>query len=223
MNPGGSVTGAGPVSSKGWRIALGAVVVAALIAIGGAGAVILGLGGNAYPAADSVDAGFARDMSIHHRQAVLMAGLARDRTSDPELALIAYDIETSQLNQVGQMQGWLSLWDLYQSTGEAMSWMGADSEMDMSGSGEGQMPGMASADELDELRAAQGAEFDVLFLQLMIRHHQGGAPMARYAAEHAEVDPVRTLATSIEESQSAEIGSLTDMLTERGATPLPAP
>jgi len=211
------------VTGRWWRIALAAVVGAALIAIGGAGAVILGLGGEDYPTAESVDAGFARDMSIHHRQAVLMAGLARDRSTDRELSLIAYDIESTQLNQVGQMQGWLSLWGLSQSTGEPMSWMGEHGGMDMSGSSDGLMPGMATADDLDELRAAQGSEFDVLFLQLMIRHHQGGTQMAGYAAEYAEVDAVRNLARSIADSQAAETDTLTDMLTSRGGSPLPVP
>ena len=95
--------------------------------------------------------------------------------------------------------------------------------MDMSGSGAGLMPGMATADDLDELRAAEGAEFDKLFLQLMIRHHQGGAQMASFAAEHADVRPVRTLARSIANSQAVETRTLTDMLTARGGTPLPVP
>ncbi len=210
------------MTSRRWRIGLGALVASALIAIGGAGAVILGLGGNEYPTAESVDAGFARDMSVHHRQAVLMAGLARDRTTDPQIAVIAYDIETVQLNQVGQLQGWLSLWGLSQSTGEPMSWMGEMGGMDITGSG-GRMPGMATAEELDELRAAEGNDFDVLFLQLMIRHHQGGTGMADYAAEHGDVDALRTLARSIAETQGAEIETLTDMLTARGGTPLSAP
>lgn len=216
------------MTSRSWRIGLGAVVVAALIAIGGAGAILLGLGATENPTADSVDAGFARDMSTHHRQAVLMAGLARDLSADPEVALIAYDIETVQLSQVGQMQGWLSLWDLSQSTGEPMSWLGGHDHGAASGgivspAGTALMPGMASAPELDRLRTAQAADFDVLFLQLMIRHHQGGTQMANYAAEHAEVDAVRTLARSMAETQTAEISTLADMLTVRGGTPLPAP
>jgi len=211
------------MSSRWWRIGLGALVAAALIAIGGAGAVILGIGQKQTPAAGSVDAGFARDMSTHHRQAVLMAGLARDRSTDPEVALTAYDIETIQLNQVGQMQGWLALWGLSQSTGEPMSWMGDHGGMDMSETGDALMPGMATADDLDELRAAGGEEFDVIFLKLMVRHHQGGAQMADYAAENADVASVRVLAQSMAESQAAEIDTLTDMLTARGGTPLPAP
>lgn len=220
------------MTSRPWRIGLGALIAVALIAIGGAGAVILGIGSTENPTADSVDAGFARDMSNHHREAVLMAGLARDRSTDPEVALMAYDIETVQLSQVGLMQGWLQLWGLSQSAGEPMSWMSDSSGMtgmtgmagiDMSGFGSALMPGMATSAELDELRAAQGQDFDVLFLQLMIRHHQGGSAMANYAAQHAEVDSVRTLARSIAETQDAEIQTLTDMLTARGGTPLPAP
>ncbi len=211
-------------SSRWWRIGLGALVVLALVAIGGAGAVILGIGDTHNPTAESVDAGFARDKSTHHSQAVLMAGLAADRSTDPEVALIAYDIETVQLSQVGQMQGWLALWGLSQSTGESMSWMGGtDMTGDMAGSDYGLMPGMANSEELDELRATQGTDFDVLFLRLMIRHHQGGAQMANYAAEHAGVGAVRTLARSIADTQAAEVGTLTDMLTARGRTPLPAP
>lgn len=213
----------GPVTARWWQYGVGALVVAALIAIGGAAAVILGLGGNSYPTADSVDAGFARDMTTHHRQAVVMAGLARDRSTNAQVALLAYDIETIQLNQVGQMRGWLSLWGLSQSTGEQMSWLAGHGGMDMSGSGGGVMPGMATAGDLDDLRAAEGADFDVLFLQLMIRHHQGGTQMANYAAENADVGSVRTLARSIADSQAAEIDTLTDMLTARGGTALPAP
>jgi len=62
-----------------------------------------------------------------------------------------------------------------------------------------------------------------LFLELMIRHHHGGTQMALYAAEHAGVQSVRTLARSMADTQSAEIGTLTDMLTARGGSPLAAP
>ena len=66
------------------------------------------------------------------------------------------------------------------------------------------MPGMATEDELANLRSLQGTAFDVEFLRLMIRHHQGGLEMAQYAAAHGETDVVRTLATSIADSQTAE-------------------
>jgi uncharacterized protein (DUF305 family) len=179
------------------------------------------------PGADSVDAGFARDMSVHHLQGVEMANLVAERSDDPEVESIAFDISATQTNQAGRMQGWLALWDLPLSGGERMAWMGDSTHghgmagMDM-GSG-ALMPGMATEDELANLRSLTGTAFDVEFLRLMIRHHQGGFEMARYGAEHAELQAVRDLALSIEQSQGYEVDTMTDMLTARGGTPLPAP
>jgi uncharacterized protein (DUF305 family) len=85
------------------------------------------------------------------------------------------------------------------------------------------MPGMATPTEMAKLRSLSGKALDVYFLQLMIRHHQGGLPMARYAADHASVDYVRDLAQKIVTAQSGEIVSMEQMLRERGGTPLPAP
>jgi uncharacterized protein (DUF305 family) len=88
---------------------------------------------------------------------------------------------------------------------------------------DGRMPGMATEDELAELRSLSGSAFDVEFLRLMIRHHQGGREMAEYAAEHAAVPAVARLARTIAETQTAETGTMSDMLAARGGTPLPAP
>ena len=85
------------------------------------------------------------------------------------------------------------------------------------------MPGMATEDELAGLRDLSGPAFDVEFLRLMIRHHQGGLDMAAYAAEHADLAAVRRLAATIADTQTAETTTMTDLLTERGGTPLPAP
>jgi uncharacterized protein (DUF305 family) len=82
---------------------------------------------------------------------------------------------------------------------------------------------MATEEELAGLGELSGGAFDVEFLRLMIRHHQGGKDMAEYAAEHADVAVVRDLAGTIVESQSAETRLMTEMLAERGGTPLPAP
>ncbi len=207
------------------RTALLAVIGVGLLLIGGG--LGFALGSERPPASDSVDAGFARDMSAHHLQAVLMANLAQDRSDDREVRGLGFDLAETQQNQVGRMQGWLSLWGLSITGGERMAWMteGEHSGHDMGGmdvSG-GQMPGMASDEELAQLRTLSGEEFDVLFLQLMTRHHQGGYDMARYALEHAEEPAVRTLARTIVESQSAEVDLMTGMLADRGAEPLPAP
>jgi uncharacterized protein (DUF305 family) len=210
------------------RTALLAVIAVGLVLLGGGLAVGLGVGrddGGA-PSTDSVDAGFARDMSRHHLQGVEMANVALERSESPEIRSLAFDISSIQTNQAGRMEGWLSLWQLRPSGGAVMAWMSDDGghaghSMDMSG--ETLMPGMATEEELAGLRDLSGTEFDVQFLRLMIRHHQGGLGMAEYAAEHAEVAAVRRLAQTIADTQTAETTTMTDLLTARGGTPLPAP
>ena len=203
------------------RIVLLAVIGVGLLLIGGGGAVALGLGQAEPPTPDSVDAGFSRDMATHHLQGVEMANLALERTTDPQIKSLAFDISATQTNQVGRMQGWLTLWGLPFSGGEQMAWMSgsAHAHMDMAGL----MPGMATEQELTELQSLRGTDFDVRFLQLMIRHHQGGLEMAQYGARHAQLAPVRSLARSIAETQTAETTTMAAMLTALGGTPLPAP
>jgi uncharacterized protein (DUF305 family) len=224
------VTGEAPrAGGRGLRTALLAVIGVGLLLLGGGAAVALGIGRDdapATPTADSVDAGFSRDMATHHLQGVEMANVALERSTDPEVHQLAFDISATQTNQVGRMQGWLSLWGLPPSGGDPMAWMGADAghtDHDMAGTAGALMPGMATEDELAELRGLSGTAFDVRFLQLMIRHHQGGREMAEYTAGHATVPAVATLARTIAETQTAETTTMTGMLTARGGTPLPAP
>ncbi len=211
------------------RAVLLAVIAVGLVLLGGGLAVALGLGReDAAPSADSVDAGFSRDMSRHHLQGVEMANVALERSEDPDVRMLAFDISSTQTNQAGRMEGWLSLWGLQPSGGEGMAWMSSDGghaghSMDMSGDGAVLMPGMATEEELTGLRELSGTAFDVEFLRLMIRHHQGGLDMAVYAAEHADVDAVRRLAATIRNAQTAETATMTELLNERGGTPLPAP
>lgn len=206
------------------RVVLMAVIAVGLVLLGGGLAVALGIGRTDTPGADSVAAGFARDMSRHHLQGVEMANMVADRSEDPEVRQIAFDISATQTNQAGRMQGWLSLWGVPQSGGDTMAWMteGADHGHDMTADG-GLMPGMATEEELANLRDLRGTAFDVEFLRLMIRHHQGGLEMAEYAAEHSGVPAVSDLAQAIARAQTAETRTMAAMLTARGGTPLPAP
>jgi uncharacterized protein (DUF305 family) len=220
----------GPAPGRPHRrltVLLVAVIAVGLLAAGGGLAVALGLGRTAPPTADSVDAGFARDMSRHHLQAVEMANLALDRSTDAEVRQLAFDISATQTNQVGRMQGWLALWGLPLTSGEVMGWMSDGTSghdmTHMDGAGGAVMPGMATEAELATLRSLSGTPFDVMFLQLMIRHHQGGLEMAEYGAEHAELAAVRGLSRSIAETQTAETTTMESMLRARGGTPLPAP
>ncbi|WP_434995280.1 DUF305 domain-containing protein [Arthrobacter sp. Ld5] len=180
--------------------------------------------GPSYPDADSADAGFARDMQVHHNQAVEMSMIVRDNVEDETLRSIAYDIALTQQQQAGQMYAWLEEWGLPQSDPQPrMEWMadaGDHGGMDM-GSGaeagsmltpDGLMPGMATEAQLDELRAARGEDAERLYLQLMITHHEAGVDMAAAGAELAETEQVRTLSTKIQSGQQAEINLMQTML-----------
>ncbi|HVV08581.1 DUF305 domain-containing protein [Amycolatopsis sp.] len=180
----------------------------------------------ATPGAGSVEVGFAQDMSVHHLQAVTMANWARDHSTDPQVRQLAFDIQSTQLEQVGRMKGWLMLWGQpEQTTGAYMTWMSAGGH-EMAGmsatssSSDAPMPGMATNAELAKLRSLSGHELDVYFLQLMLRHHEGGTGMAQYAHDHTSVAAVKTLTESILESQGAEMTLMKQMLTARGAQPL---
>ena len=175
-----------------------------LLLLGAAAGLLIGLPGSSAtstPAADSVDVGFAQDMSVHHQQAVQMASWERDHTTDPAVKQLAFDIETTQLQQIGRMQGWLGLWGMAADPpgGKHMAWMASPdhSHSATPTGGVDSMPGMATSDQLRALRAASGDQMDVLFLQLMLRHHEGGVIMLQYASEHASVPEVRNLAAQM--------------------------
>jgi len=217
---GGSVP---PTSGTARRAIIIVMTVAALVLAGAIG-YLLGhrSGTDAIPTSKSVDAGFAWDMADHHRQAVSMAGYTRDHTPDSRIKILAFDIETSQYNQVGQMQGWIDAWALPVSNpNEPMSWMAGSGHDRMAA--DGLMPGMATPAQLDKLRSLTGKPLDVFFLQLMLRHHQGGLPMAQWAARHAQTSYVRNAAQKMATAQSGEIVQMEQMLRERGASPLPPP
>ncbi|MBB5960392.1 uncharacterized protein (DUF305 family) [Saccharothrix tamanrassetensis] len=203
------------------------VAVLAVLLLGAAVGLLIKLPGadsSATPGRDSVDVGFTQDMAVHHLQGITMANTARDKTADPAIRQLAFDIESTQLEQVGRMKGWLTLWGMPEQSvdGTHMKWMDSSSHHSSSTGGTtGLMPGMATSEELAKLRSLAGTEFDVYFLQLMLRHHQGGAPMAEYGAKHAGAPVVRTLAENMLKSQSSEGEYMKQLIAERGATPLP--
>jgi uncharacterized protein (DUF305 family) len=84
------------------------------------------------------------------------------------------------------------------------------------------MPGMATDAELAKLRSLPGKQLDVYFLQLMLRHHQGGTAMAQYAASHSSLPALKALVNSMLTSQGAEMDQMKLMLSARGAQALPA-
>jgi uncharacterized protein (DUF305 family) len=202
------------------RTLMGVIAVALLVLAGALGFALHGSSSSSGPAgASAIDVGFAQDMSTHHVQAVTMAGYERDNTTNPALHSLAFDIETSQQFQVGEMQGWLDQWGKSRNDPDQMSWMG-------SGMGIGPtalMPGMATPTQMTKLESAHGKALDVLFLQLMIHHHQGGLEMAAYARDHADNASVVRLAGAMYTLQSNELVQMEQLLRGLGGTPLPPP
>ncbi|WP_415956730.1 DUF305 domain-containing protein [Streptomyces sp. 021-4] len=210
------------------RWVAGGVVALVLVLAGAAAfASARGDGESGVPAADSAEAGFARDMAVHHQQAVEMSFIVRDRTDDEDVRRLAYDIANTQANQRGMMLGWLDLWELPKvAPGGAgpMAWMGGDSEKHgdhagHGGQGASAMPGMATKDELKRLGALRGEEAEVFFLQLMTDHHKGGVSMAGACVSLCAVPVEKRLAKGMVEGQQSELGLMRDMLDARGAKP----
>jgi uncharacterized protein (DUF305 family) len=169
----------------------------------------------------AVDVGFAQDMAVHHEQALLMAGLAQTR-GGPAVRAMADAIRINQAEEIGMLRGWLRLWHEPAVNANPMAWMGGHHMPGMTRPGK-TMPGMASPAELDRLWALRGQRFDVLFLQLMIRHHEGGIEMARDAVLNAELPTTRDAARAMATTQIEDLTQLRPLLEAAGAKPLAVP
>lgn len=161
------------------------------------------------PGNDSAEARFARDMIVHHAQAVEMSEIVRDRTENDRIKTFATDIALTQQAQLGQMQGWLDLWGLPVAGPEpAMAWMGMPHE--------GRMLGMARQEEINRLHDLPPGEADQHFLKLMIPHHEAAVPMANAALDQSNNPAVEELASAIVASQQSEIEIMQEMLRGMG-------
>jgi uncharacterized protein (DUF305 family) len=165
------------------------------------------------PGENSAEAGFARDMMVHHAQAVEMAEIVRDRTENPLIRSLATDIALTQQAQIGQMQGWLDVWGLSPTgTEKPMAWMGHPMD--------GPMPGMASREEIDRLGTLPPEKADELFLRLMIPHHEAAIPMARAIEERSDEPEVDLFAEKVMATQRAEVKNMQQMLKDMDAPPV---
>ncbi|MGW1303283.1 DUF305 domain-containing protein [Streptomyces sp. NPDC002514] len=201
----------------GW---VAGTAAAALVAAGAITYAVAEDGGSAtaVPAAESADAGFARDMAVHHQQAVEMSYIVRDRTDDEEVRRLAYDIAQTQANQRGMLLGWLDLWGLPKvSAKPPMTWMGMG---DMPPGQDGAlMPGMATNTDLKKLGTLSGKRAEIFYLQLMTDHHKGGVHMAEGCVARCTVGAEKRLAEGMVASQQSEIELMAGMLKDRGAAP----
>ena len=178
------------------------------------------------PGTASPEAGFSRDMQVHHAQAIEMAMEIYRKTEDDELRILAYDIATGQAGQRGEMYDWLVQWGLPQRGGPMMQWMAADPDHAHGGASTEPMTddeahaamGMASADEIAALKAATGQEADCLFLSLMIRHHEGAIPMAEALLDLGTDPRALEVAQAIKNGQTAEIDAMQSIQTRLGCS-----
>lgn len=181
----------------------------------------------ATPVLNDTEIGFAQDMTAHHQQAVQIVQRL-DAGVDPAVLRLARQIDRTQQVEIGTMLGWLRLANASPMPQHPMAWMPPHSDTvaahhhsTASAATDTAMPGLASQSELDALSAARGPAAEILFLQLMYRHHQGGITMAQ-AADHAiPAGPVKEAARGMLFAQSQECGLMGLLLTQRNAHPLP--
>lgn len=153
----------------------------------------------------AADIAFMRGMIAHHAQALDMARLAPARANRGNIRLLAERIDASQLSEIARMRQWLEL------RGEAVS----DSAIHHDHAGElALMPGMITREEMERLAAARGPDFDRLFLEFMIRHHEGALVMVRDLMDSGGgLDPgVYVLASDIDADQRGEIARMRKLL-----------
>jgi uncharacterized protein (DUF305 family) len=155
------------------------------------------------------DVQFMQGMIHHHAQALRMTDLVPARSSDEGLGLLAKRIDISQETEIEQMRSWLEARgedapELHRVHGHAH------------GVGQELMPGMLTEPQLKKLAAARGKAFDRLFLQFMIRHHEGAMQMVAelYAADGGVEPEADAFARHVDADQQIEIARMQTMLAE---------
>ncbi len=150
---------------------------------------------------NEADVSFAQDMIPHHEQAIEMAEMALDPNvgASAEVTALAERIRGGQDPEIELMRGWLTSW--------AQPEMGEMSDHDMDS-----MTGMMSAEDMDGLAAMAGTEFDTMWLEMMIEHHQGAVEMAAEVKADGENPDVATLADQITAAQTTEIAEMETLL-----------
>ena len=156
---------------------------------------------------NQADITFAQQMIPHHEQAIEMAEMAQGRASSDEVLELAKTIEAAQGPEIDTMQSWLETWGEEVPSGD----MGGMDHGDM-GSDSGDMAGMMDEDEMNALMAASGPDWDRMFLEMMIEHHEGAIEMAEVEVDQGENPDAVALAEKIISDQQAEITQMQQLL-----------
>ncbi len=157
---------------------------------------------------NDADVAFATDMVQHHAQALVMVDQTMGRDLDPGLERLAEGIRAAQGPEIETLTGWLTDWDqpIPETVRDHANAHGGHAEMDAD------MPGMMSQEQMDDLAAASDAEFEEMFLTMMIEHHEGAIGMARDEQRDGLHADAVALAEGIESAQAREIETMQRML-----------
>ena len=187
-----------------------------LAACGGSGSAGPGsdsTGSGPKPSADfnDVDVAFAQGMIPHHMQAVAMADLALKNASSKDVTALAKQIKAAQDPEIKTLKGWLLAWGrTASSSSDKTGGMDPGSDTTMGGDTSGM--GMMSTQAMSDLEAAMGAEFDKMFLEMMIEHHKGAIDMAATEKSDGKNADAKALADQIITAQKAEITTMESLL-----------
>lgn len=147
---------------------------------------------------------FVQMMIPHHAQALEMSALAPDRASDERVRSLASRIDTAQKVEIAAMRSWLE-----RNPKAVLKAHGRNHGAHTTG-----MPGMATPQQIEQLRDARGAAFDELYLTLMITHHQGAITMVKDVLGKGTDVTVQEMARDVESTQLAEIGRMRALLAD---------
>jgi uncharacterized protein (DUF305 family) len=153
------------------------------------------------PNPNDADIGFYDDMTAHHLQAIDMAQTYLRHGEFSTLRAMANEVAFFQSGDVRMMQAGLQEWGEQPDDDVAMGWMGMEVP-------EQAQPGMATPDQLRQLRAARGRELDELYTRLMINHHAGGKHMADAEVELGRDGEAKDFAAALARTQATEIDEL---------------
>ncbi len=167
---------------------------------------------------NQADVAFATGMIPHHGQAITMAQMALSTSTNPKVKDLATAIKAAQDPEIQTMSGWLTGWAQpvpAATGGHDMSQMGSTTSTTSSTSGSstmGGMGGMMTDQEMEQLSKATGAAFDRMWLQMMVKHHQGAVAMSQTELATGTNPDAKQLAQAIIDSQTKEITTMTATL-----------
>lgn len=155
---------------------------------------------------NATDVAFAQGMIPHHAQAIQMADMALEISTNPDVTALAEQIKAAQSPEIDQMTTWLTDWD------QTVPDPDAPMDENMDGAGAMMMTGMMSEADMARLGNATGADFDRMFLEMMILHHEGAIEMAEQQLAEGKYQATKDLAQAVITGQQAEIEEMNTLI-----------